>query len=103
MSDPKYINVGRSKLSEKVYFIDGSGNKIRPIYQKDRDTGICSYRVYIKGGNTKDNDKDVQCSKELGQLLAMGHSVRCKLPNRKSSNRKLDSKDIKRLVIEDKK
>lgn len=91
---------GNQELSKNVYFIDENGNKVQPIFQRDTDTNVRSYRVYISGGNTKAIDKDVFCYKELAILLTEGHSVRCRLPNGDSSNRKLNSKDIVKLFTE---
>ncbi|MEZ5524004.1 MAG: hypothetical protein R3E62_03395 [Pseudomonadales bacterium] len=100
MSDAKTTKVGSQLLSESVYFIDNEGNKLSPIYQKDIDTGARTYRVYINGGNTKDDDLDVHCHKELAKYLIDGHSVRCRVQSGRSSNRKLSSRDIVKLVVE---
>lgn len=100
MEDPKAFKVGDQLLSEKVYFLDKDGVPIRPVYQKDTETGIHSYRVYTNGGNTKDKDKDIHCYKELAKYLIDGYSVRCKVRSGKSSNRLLGSRDVAKLVIE---
>ena len=100
MEDPKSIKSGLSELSGNVYFLNSSGQEIRPIYQRDNDTGKRSYRVYIDRGNQKDNDLDVTCHRELAKHLLNGVPVRCKLPNGESSNRSLNSYDIVKLVVE---
>ena len=100
MTEAKTIDTGRQELSKYVYFLNEKNEIIRPIYQKDEDTTQKSYRVYINGGNTKDNDEDVHCYKQLAKLLIDGHTVRCRLPDGKSSNRSVNSKDVAKLVVE---
>ena len=100
MREPKVIEVGNQLLSDNVYFLDKDGTPLRPIYQKDTNTKIHSYRVYVNGGNTKDDDKEIQCYKELAKHLIDGHSVRCKVQSGESSNRSIKSKDVAKLVIE---
>lgn len=91
---------GQQKLSSNVYFIDNRGEPVRPIYQRNIDTGDSSYRLYPDGGNTKAGDVDVHDYIELaGQLLA-GCSVRCRLPTGESSNRSINSHDIIKLIVE---
>jgi hypothetical protein len=91
---------GQQQLSKNVYFVDDAGNEIRPIYQRNNDTGKSSYRLYPDGGNTKAADMDVQDYRELAKHLLSGCSVRCRVSTGDSSNRSIDSKDIRKLVIE---
>jgi hypothetical protein len=98
--EAKTIDNGTQELSKFVYFLNDKNETIRPIYQKDENTTQRSYRVYIKGGNTKDVDEDVHCYKQLAKLLIDGHTVRCRLPDGKSSNRSVNSKNIAKLVVE---
>lgn len=100
MSDPKTITEGNQQLSKLVYFVSTNGDPIRPIYQRDNNTGISSYRTYPNGGNTKNEQVSVRCYKELAQILIKGISVRCKAPDGASSNRSLNSSDVASLHIE---
>ena len=91
---------GQQQLSKSVYFVDEVGREIRPIYQRNNDTGESSYRLYPDGGNTKLDDLDVQDYRDLAKHLLEGCSVRCRVPTGESSNRSINSRDIKKLVIE---
>lgn len=99
MGDAKAIDKGNRKVSEKIYFLNNRGEKIRPIYQRDDQTGIYSYRVHITGGNTKEEDLDVHCHDELLIHITTGLPVRCLLPNGDASLRSFNSKDVAQLII----
>lgn len=91
---------GLQQLSKNVYFIDEDGEHLRPIYQRDNDTGEPSYRLYPEGGNTKQADREVHDYRELARELLAGCSVRCRLPSGRSSNRSISSRDVRKLVVE---
>ncbi|MEE3636488.1 HNH endonuclease [Pseudomonas sp. AL 58] len=102
MSDPKTMIVGRSmQVSSAVYFLDKQGREIRPIFQRDRSTGLSSYRIYPHGGNEKAQDVKVFSQAELVMYAKQGKSIRCLLPGGASSNRSLMSEDVASLVVED--
>lgn len=100
MENSKSMKSGASELSENVYFVNHSGQEVRPIFQRDIETGERSYRVYVDGGNKKCSDLDVTCYREPAKHLLNGTPVRCKLPTGEASNRSLNSYDIAKLVVE---
>jgi len=100
MSDPKTMAVGQSMLvSSDFYFEDWEGRPIRPIFQLDAATGERSYRAYPDGGNEKAFDLKIYSHEDLVEQALLGVSIRCLLPDGKSSNRSSTSRDIVRYVI----
>lgn len=100
MSDPKTMAVGQSMLvSSDFYFEDWEGRKIRPIFQLDSTTGERSYRIYPDRGNEKAFDLKIYSHEELVGQVLLGASIRCLLPDGKSSNRSSVSRDIARYLI----
>lgn len=100
MLDPKTMLIGQSRLvAAQVYFLDKQGREVRPIFQKDIETGEHSYRVYPDGGNKKTKDYKVPTHDELVWYARQGYSIRCLLPDGESSNRSLNSRDIAELIV----
>lgn len=98
---PRTMGIGRSmQVSSGVYFVGAGQAEIRPIFQKNRDTGQGSYRVYPDGGNNKNNDLKIISHEDLAYHAKSGSSIRCLLPSGASSNRSLNSKDVIGLVID---
>lgn len=99
MSFEDAIESGGQLLSRAVYFETALGEKIRPIYQRDAISGERSYRVYPVG-NSKDTHVQVFDAAELADYAEKGVAIRCRLPNGRSSNRSINSKDIEgRLIV----
>lgn len=100
-NDPRTMGIGRSmQVSSGVYFVDAGKAEIRPVFQKNRETGQGSYRVYPDGGNNKSNDLKIISHEDLAYHARSGSSIRCLLPTGASSNRSLNSKDVIGLVID---
>jgi hypothetical protein len=99
--DARTMVVGRSmQVSAAVCFLNTNDAEIRPVYQKDRDTGIYSYRVYPTGGNEKQEDLKIVSHEDLARHARLGSSIRCLLPSGASSNRSLKSKDVIGLLVD---
>ncbi|WP_150704059.1 hypothetical protein [Pseudomonas fluorescens] len=86
-------------VSENVYFLNRTGDRIRPIFQADEATGKRTYRIHIDGGNEKTTDIDVTSERELIEHAQLGHSIRCLLPDGQASNRSRSSSDIVDLIV----
>jgi putative restriction endonuclease len=86
-------------VSAGVYFLNKQGEEVRPIYQKDKETGVRSYRVYVHGGNTKQAHLNVFAHDELAKYARDGSSIRCLLPSGDSSNRSCNSSDIDKVIV----
>ncbi len=98
----KTMVVGRSmQVSAAVCFLNTNDAEIRPVYQKDRDTGIYSYRVYPTGGNEKQEDLKIVSHEDLARHARLGSSIRCLLPSGARSNRSLKSKDVIGLLVDE--
>lgn len=100
MSDPFAIKLGKRFVSEKVFFLNESSQKIRPIYQLDRETQRHSYRVYLTSSNKKADDLDVQCADELAMYAKKGLPIRCLMPDGTANNVSLRTSGIRELIVE---
>lgn len=99
MSEPFAVKIGSRFVSDRVYFLDKTGNKIRPIYQLDTDTKKRSYRVYPTSSNKKKDDIDVQCIEELAHFAKKGLAIRCLMPDKTANNVSINTVGIRSLVL----
>lgn len=101
MQDADVLIVGKTMVSRRVYFVDELGKPVRPIFQKNRDTGVRSFRVYPDRGNTKAGHIEVYTTEDLARYAADGHVIRCLLPNGQANNVFISSAEVNgRLVVE---
>lgn len=101
MQDTDVLIVGKTMVSRRVYFEDELGKPVRPIFQKNRDTGVRSFRVYPDRGNTKAGHIEVYTTEDLARYAADGHVIRCLLPDGQANNVSISSAKVNgRLVVE---